>query len=91
MRPTSMIFLVLSLILIFGGFMTCSIAKSMAASENISIYDQVFDENGDAIYTYNISEQAINKLALTFSDVDVTVVGGASSSYVELKNFDVNA
>ncbi|MBQ4064903.1 MAG: DUF4097 family beta strand repeat protein [Clostridia bacterium] len=89
MKPTSMIFLVLSLILAFGGFMTCSFAKTMAASDGIAIYDQTFDDNGDAVYRYEIDDNVINKLSLTFSDVDVTVVGNASSSYVELKNFDV--
>ncbi len=91
MKPTSLIFLVLSLILAFGGFMTCSLAKTMAASDNVAIYDQVFDENGDAVYTYAIADDVINKLTLTFSDVDVTVVGGAPTSCVELKNFDVNS
>jgi len=91
MKPTSMIFLVLSLILIFGGFMTCSVAKSMASSENIPIYDTTFDSNGDAVYTYQISDAVINKLTLNFSDVDVKIVGNAEKSYVELKNFDVNS
>ena len=91
MKPTSMIFLVLSLILMFGGFMTCSIANSMASSQNISIYNTHFDENGDLIYNYALSNTAIHKLALNFSDVDIRIVGNAATSYVELKNFDVNS
>ena len=91
MKPTSMIFLVLSLILIFGGVMTCSVASSMAVSDNVAIYDTEFDSNGDAIYTYSISDSAVNKLILNFSDVDVEIVGNAEKSYIELKNFDVNS
>lgn len=91
MKPTSLIFLVLSLILIFGGVMTCSVAKSMAASQNIPIYDTSFDRHGDAVFTYRVSDDTVNKLVLNFSDVDVKIVGGAASSYVELKNFDVNS
>jgi len=91
MKPTSMIFLVLSLILIFGGFMTCNVAKSMAASQNIPIYDTTFDSNGDAVFTYDISDTALNKLILNFSDVDVNIIGNAERSYIELKNFDVNS
>ena len=91
MKPTSMIFLVLALILVFGGFMTCNIAKSMAASQNIPLYDQEFDENGDAVYRYAIADDSVTKLNLVFSDIDVTVIGGAPSSYVELKNFNVTS
>ena len=91
MKPTSMIFLVLSLILIFGGFMTCNVAKSMAASQGIPIYDTTFDSNGDAVYTYDISDTALNKLILNFSGVDVNIIGNAERSYIELKNFDVNS
>lgn len=91
MKPTSLIFLVLSVILLVGGFMTCGIAKSMAAKQGIAIYDQEIDEAGDSVYTYNISDDTISKLALTFSGVDVNIVGTKDKSYVELKNFDVNS
>ena len=88
MKPTSLIFLVLSLILFFGGYVTTGLAKSMAESSNIPIYEQSFNDTGDAIYTYNISEETISKLSLAFTGVDVTVVGMATESYFELKNFE---
>jgi len=91
MKPTSIIFLILSLILFFGGYVTLGIAKTMASSSNTPIYDQTFDENGDAVYTYNISSNTISKLLLTFSDVDLTIVGNAEESYVELKNFETTS
>ncbi len=91
MKPASMIFLVLAVILIFGGFMTCRVAKSMAETRGVKIYEQEFNDKGDAIYTYAIADDSVNKLNLTFSDIDVTVVGGAFSSYVELMNFDVTS
>ena len=40
MKPTSLIFLALSLILLVGGFMVCGVAKSMAKNQGIRIYDQ---------------------------------------------------
>ncbi len=91
MKPTSMIFLVLSVILFFGGFMVCRLGVSMAESEQIAIYAQDFDANGDAVYTYALTDDVVQKLVLNFKDVDVTVIGGAASSYVELKNFDVHS
>ena len=91
MKPTSIIFLILSLILFFGGYVTLGVARSMADSSNTPIYDQTFDENGDAVYTYNISAATISKLLLTFSDVDITIIGNAEESYVELKNFETTS
>ncbi len=91
MKPTSMIFLVLSMILFFGGFLTCKFAVSMAESDQIAIYAQDFDENGDAVYTYAITDEEVDRLSLNFSGVDVTVIGGSETSYLELKNFDVHS
>lgn len=90
MKPTSLIFLALSLVLFFGGLMTCGIASSMAASSGISIYEQTITSEGDSIYTYDISDDKLSKLSLTFSDIeDILIVADSERSYVELVNFDV--
>ncbi len=91
MKPTSLIFLALSVILFVGGFMACGIAKSMAKTQGIKIYDQEINAEGDSVYTYNISDESITKLSLVFADVDVNIIGTAEDSYIELKNFDVNS
>ncbi len=88
MKPTSLIFLALAAVLLFSGWFTCSIAESMADAQGISIYEQTRNKKGDIVYVYNLSDQKISKLSLTFSNVDVTIVGSSKSSYVELKNFD---
>lgn len=91
MKPTSLIFLALSLILIVGGFMVCGVAKTMADNQDVRIFDQELDENGDAVYTYSIADDTVSKLSLTFSDIDVYIHGTKSESYIELKNFDANS
>lgn len=88
MKPTSLIFLALAAVLLFTGWFTCSIASSMADANGISIYEQTRNKKGDIVYVYNLSDQKLSKLSLNFSDVDVTVIGSAKSSYIELKNFD---
>lgn len=88
MKPTSIIFLALAAVLLFSGWFTCSIAESMADAQGISIYEQTRNKKGDTVYVYNLSDQKLSKLTLEFSNVDVTIVGSAKSSYVELKNFD---
>ena len=90
MKPTSYIFLVMSLVLFLGGYFTCGIAETMAASSSTPIFDQTFNDEGDAVYTYNLSGEQNTKLSLTFANVDVRVIGTATESYVMLKNFDVN-
>ncbi len=88
MKPTSLIFLALAAVLIFTGWFTCSIASTMADAQGISIYEQSRNKKGDIVYVYNLSDQKLSKLSLNFTDVDVTIVGSAKSSYVELKNFE---
>lgn len=91
MKPTSLIFLALSLVLLIGGFMVCGIAKSMAKDQGVRIYDQEINSEGDSVYTYNIADDTITKLSLKFSGVDVHIYGTQNESYVELKNFDANS
>ena len=88
MKPTSLIFLALAAVLLFTGWFTCSIAASMADAQGVSIYEQSRNKKGDIVYVYNLSDQKLTKLSLIFADVDVTIVGSAKSSYVEIKNFD---
>ncbi len=88
MKPTSLIFLALAAVLLFSGWFTCSIAESMAEAKGVSIYEQTRNKKGDTVYVYNLSDEKLTKLALNFSNVDVTIVGSAKSSYVELKNFN---
>lgn len=61
MKPTSLIFLALSLILLVGGFMVCGVAKSMAKNQGIRIYDQEINKDGDSVYTYNIADDTVYK------------------------------
>ena len=91
MKPTSLIFLAMSLVLLIGGFITCKVAQSMAESRNVKIFDQDFDKNGDAVYNYDLSSSDITKLNLTFHDTDIVFHKTSGKSYIELKNFNVNS
>ena len=88
MKPTSFIFLVLAAVLLFGGMITCSVAETMAKSQGTSIFEQVKTKEGDYVYKYELTDEKLSKLDLSFTDVNVNVIGGAKESYVELKNFD---
>lgn len=88
MKATSLIFLVLAAILLFGGIVTCSLAETMAKAQNISIFEQTKDDDGNSVYVYKLTDEKLSKLNLNFSNVDVTIIGSAKESYVELKNFN---
>ena len=49
------------------------------------------NKDGDSVYTYNIADDTVTKLALKFSGIDVHIRGSESESYIELKNFDANS
>ena len=91
MKTTSLIFLAMSLVLLVGGFITCKVAKSMADSKNVKIFDQNFNKNGDTVYNYDLSSSDITKLSLTFHDTDIVFHKTSGKSYIELKNFNVNS
>ena len=88
MKATSFIFLVLAAILLFGGIVTCSLAETMAKAQNVSIFEQTTDEDGNSVYVYELTDEKLSRLNLNFSEVDVTIIGSAKESYVELKNFN---
>ena len=90
MKPTSVIYLVLAVILFFGGFGMCRYAEKLAADRNQPIYDQEIAEDGSTLYTYEIDNTAVASLKLVFSGVDVTVKSSPDeTSRVELRNFSV--
>lgn len=91
MKPTSIIFLVMSVILFLGGFAMCKYAIARAQSEGFDIYSQRTDENGDQVFRYGVDDNAISSLKLTFSDVDVTIEPTTSESCVVLTNFPVKS
>ena len=88
MKPTSLIFLALSIVLLFCGWFTCSMAETMAESQGIEIFEQNKDKKGDLVYVYNLSDTKLSKLDLVFEHVNVNIVGSSKESYVELKNFE---
>lgn len=88
MKPTSIIFLILSIILIAAGSVTCITAQKMAEANGIELFDRATDDEDNGV---EINEfKSVNKIALYLKNVNVTIVGNAESSYVKLVNFSKN-
>lgn len=90
MKPTSIIFLVLSVILVIAGCITCGVAKGMAAKDGIELFEETVDDFGNTVYRVDIGNDNYSKIDLEISDGDVNIIGGSAESYIEVINFKAN-
>lgn len=87
MKPTSVIFLIVSILLACVGILLCMTASNMATQQGISIFSQVGGEDDNFVTTEELSTKELKKIVVKVSDVDVNVYGGQESARVELVNF----
>lgn len=87
MKPTSVIFMIVSILLACLGILLCMTASNMATQEGISIFSQVGGEDDNFVTTEELDTSELKKIVLKVEDVDVNVYGGAEASKVELVNF----
>jgi len=90
MKPTSIIFLILSIILIATGVGLCFVAENMSSEQNIELYSQTVDENNNNIERYDLTNTDLSRISLTLSKANVTIINNSEETYVELVNFSKN-
>ncbi len=61
MKPVSIIFLIISVILVIVGLLTCSIAMLQSKRQGVDLYDTTI-ENGKSEAEYDFSEDTIGKV-----------------------------
>ena len=88
MKPTSVISMVVAVLLIVAGFVTCLIAENMAEADGELLFAESRDDG--LVNTIDLSDTAISKLELNVSDAKIHIYGGSESSYMELVNFREN-
>ncbi len=96
MKPTSIIFLIISVLLVIGGFTTMGVAKKLAAEEGVELVAEISEGSEDYIFQYEYADDNVGKIAVSVKNAKVNVYGGASKAYIELINFpdgmyDLNA
>ena len=93
MKPASVIFLIVSVVLVLCGFILCRVASSRAEKENVSLYtNSAVDTEEGEVRTYLIDDSTADKLMLDIKDVPVAIHKSPDhSSYLELLNFSVGA
>jgi len=87
MKPTSIIFLIVAVVLIAAGLATCFIATNMAEADGILLYAQTLDENKNSVFTSDLSNIGTTKFEVEVKDCNVNIIGSSDSSYMEIVNF----
>lgn len=89
MKPTSIIFIAIALIIIFVGGRICAGAEARAEKEGIDIFGQTLDDENNSVYKFTFgADNVYNKIELVLDEADVYIYGGFSEPYMELYNFD---
>lgn len=91
MKPTSVIFLIVSVLLACLGVVLCMTATSLANEQGISLFTQIGDDDDNYVHYESFTEEELKKIVIKVSDVKVNVIGGAEESKIELVNFPNNA
>lgn len=87
MKPTSVIFLIVSVMLAAVGVLLCFTASNMANEQGVALFTQTGDANNNYSTVKEFDSQNIKKIVLKMSDVDVNIIGGADECRIELVNF----
>lgn len=99
MKPASIISLIIAVILIALGIVTCYIAKNMAVKNGEALFAEEVD--GDFVKTVDLTESDISKISLITDDVKVNIYGNCDNlnesdpnhrlnSSIEFVNFSEN-
>lgn len=65
----------------------CLTATLLAKKNNVVLFKQTQNEEGNFVYTYDFAEENIKKISLDISYTDVNIIGGAEKCRIELINF----
>ncbi len=87
MKPSSVIFLIVSVLIICLGVLLCITGNSMATDMGIPIFAQTGDEENNFSATEVFESDELKKVVLNFTDVNINIYGGAEEEKVELVNF----
>ncbi len=86
MKPTSIIYLVLSVILIATGYISMEMAETLAANEGTSLYSDVTDEDGNRLSTVYFNSNEYDKIEINVTDATVYLCVGDEEKVV-FKNY----
>ena len=91
MKPSSIIFLIISVLIVAGGCILCTLGSNMAAEQDIALFkNDVAVIDGDIITSDTFDAAEINKIKMNLDEVHVFITASdTGESYIELRNFQV--
>ncbi len=88
MKKTSIVFLVISVLLVITGFVLRNESLKQAKEKGIDLYRQELTKNGDLVETVEFSTENTNKINIKLKNTDINVIGNAEKNYIEIINFN---
>ena len=88
MKPTSVIFLIVSAVLVVAGVVTCHFAADLNTVDGTPI---IHPAGEDLIFNYDFSKDQINTVKMVLKEAEVNIIGEAETSYIELINFSAGS
>lgn len=88
MKPTSIVSLVVAVLLIIVGLVTCFIAQNMAQANGEFLFSEERDD--DLVQTVDLTDSEISKIELIVENAEINIIGKAEKSYIEFVNFREN-
>ncbi len=88
MKPTSVISLIVAVLLVIAGLVTCIIAQNMANASGQFLFSEERDDN--YVQTVDLNESDISRISLIVEDAQINIIGRAQSSYIEFINYREN-
>ena len=93
MKPGSIIFLIVSVLIIIAGLVLCAIGVNVAQEQGVALFStDVSVVDGDVIRSDILDDSIINKVKMNLDDVNIHIARSESGeAYLELHNFRVGS
>jgi hypothetical protein len=87
MKKSFLFSLIAAFTVMIIGIVICVTAQNKAAEQNIDLFKDGFNEDGEMVVTYAADLSELDKINMILPEADVEIIGCADSSRIELVNF----
>lgn len=88
MKPTSIVSLIIAVLLIILGLVTCMIAQNMANANGEFLFSETREDG--LVNTVDLTDSEISKIELIVSDAEINIIGRSEKACIEFVNFREN-
>lgn len=88
MKPTSIVTLIIAVLLVILGLVTCIVAQNMANANGEFLFSESREDG--LVNTVDLTESEVSKIELIVADAEINIIGKSDSSRIEFVNFRDN-